>query len=370
MQELQLRQRVAFVLVVCPAALCLQWRGEMEKRFGQNFEIMDRDLIARRRRERGFGVNVWSTHNRFIVSYQTLRRPEYREPLLAQLGTRLKKSLLVLDEAHTAAPASASMYAVDSNITYMIRDEIGPRFENRLFLSATPHNGHSNSFSALMAMLDPQRFTPGVPIAAGSKSLSAVMVRRLKRDLQALGKSDFPSREDRLRYSATECFDTFPFPAPDPRTVFPSLESIGETLYEFRAKLMIDTNQGLTKTYNALKDPACQDERILHLRKLHEDLDRAVLETYGWKEITVPPYCALSDEDRAALQAFEDEVIDKLFVLNAERAEAEKKAAAALAPAAKAPRKTAAKTPPSADSEAAPKKGRPRKGNDQGNLGF
>lgn len=195
MQELLLRQRVGFVLVVCPAALCLQWRGEMEKRFGQRFEIMGRELVARRRRERGFGVNAWSTHNRFIVSYQTLRRPEYREPLLVHLGPRLKKSLLVLDEAHTAAPASASVYAVDSQVTHMIRDEIAPAFDNRLFLSATPHNGHSNSFSALMAMLDPQRFTRGVPIKAGSKALSTVMVRRLKRDLQALGKSDFPTRE-------------------------------------------------------------------------------------------------------------------------------------------------------------------------------
>jgi ERCC4-related helicase len=194
MQELQLRQRVDFVLVVCPAALCLQWRTEMEKRFGQRFEIMNRELIARRRRERGFGVPAWSTHNRFIVSYQTLRRPEYREPLRAHLGNRMRKSLLVLDEAHTAAPAAASQYAVDSNVTKMIRDELTSRFENRLFLSATPHNGHSNSFSALMAMLDPQRFTRGVPIEAGSKALSAVMVRRLKRDLQAFGKNDFPKR--------------------------------------------------------------------------------------------------------------------------------------------------------------------------------
>jgi SNF2 family DNA or RNA helicase len=195
MQELELRQRVAFVLVVCPAPLCLQWRGEMEKRFGQRFEIMCRDLISRRRRERGFGVNVWSTHNRFIVSYQLLRRPEYREPLLARLGSRLKKSLLVLDEAHTAAPASSSRYAIDSDVTKLIRDDLAYKFENRLFLSATPHNGHSNSFSALMAMLDPQRFTRGVPIQAGSKSLAAVMVRRLKRDLQALGKGDFPERK-------------------------------------------------------------------------------------------------------------------------------------------------------------------------------
>lgn len=193
-QELQLRQRVDFVLVVCPAALCMQWRAEMEKRFGLRFEIMDRELVARRRRERGFGVPVWSTHNLFIVSYQILRRPEYREPLLGHLGKRRKKSLLVLDEAHTAAPASASRYAIDSHITRLVRDELTEKFDNRLFLSATPHNGHSNSFSALMAMLDPQRFTRGVPIDAGAKALSAVMVRRLKRDLKALGKSDFPER--------------------------------------------------------------------------------------------------------------------------------------------------------------------------------
>jgi superfamily II DNA or RNA helicase len=194
MTELELRQRVDFVLVVCPASLCLQWRGEMEKRFGQQFEIAGREFVARCRRERGFGVPVWATHNRFIVSYQTLRRPEYREPLLVHLGARKRKSLLVLDEAHTAAPASANSYAIDSHITRMVRDELTGRFENRLFLSATPHNGHSNSFSALMAMLDPQRFTRGVPIEAESKSLATVMVRRLKRDLKVLGKSDFPER--------------------------------------------------------------------------------------------------------------------------------------------------------------------------------
>jgi hypothetical protein len=115
--------------------------------------------------------------------------------LLSHLGPRLKKSLLVLDEAHTVAPASSSMISVDSHLTTMVRDELAYRFENRLFLSATPHNGHSNSFSALMAMLDPQRFTRGVKIQADSKALSAVMVRRLKRDLVALGSEDYPIRK-------------------------------------------------------------------------------------------------------------------------------------------------------------------------------
>lgn len=195
LQELELRQQVDFVVIVCPASISLQWRREMEKRFGQRFEIYDREFVARRRRERGFGVLPWSTHNRFIISYQTLRRPEYYDPLIQHLGGRLRKSLLVLDEAHTAAPATSSKYAIDSRITRVIRD-LAPRFANRLFLSATPHNGHSNSFSALMEILDPQRFTRGVRIDGKSGALEQVMVRRLKRDLRDanLAGASFPVR--------------------------------------------------------------------------------------------------------------------------------------------------------------------------------
>ncbi|MBI2395960.1 MAG: hypothetical protein HYV09_40730 [Deltaproteobacteria bacterium] len=131
--------------------------------------------------------------------------------------------------------------------------------------------------------------------------------------------------EDRGGYRPTDCFETFPFPQQCGRTVIPELESLGEGLYETRARFMIDTNQGLTKTYNALKDPACDDPRILELRRLHEDMDRAVLAAYGWSDIPVPPYCPTSDAHRAAVQAFEDEVIDRLYVLNAERAREEQR---------------------------------------------
>ena len=200
LQELLLRQRVEFVLVICPASVQLQWKEEMSKRFGLQFEIMSRKFIARRRQERGFGVNPWSTHRRFIVSHPIVRRPEYRDPLLQHLqkmgaeahGGKAKKSLLILDEAHVAAPASASKWATDSEITRVVRD-VAPRFENRLFLSATPHNGHSNSFSALLEILDPQRFTRAVPIVDPER-LRPVMVRRLKEDLRGQEGVDFPKR--------------------------------------------------------------------------------------------------------------------------------------------------------------------------------
>ncbi|RMH17510.1 MAG: hypothetical protein D6696_15595 [Acidobacteria bacterium] len=192
LQELVLRQRVSYTIVVCPAAIALQWQSEMARRFGLRFEIMSRAFVARMRQARGFRVNPWTTYHRFIVSYPLLRRPEYREPLLSHLGQRRKKSLLILDEAHTAAPASASRYAVDSQITQVVRD-LAPKLENRLFLSATPHNGHSNSFSALLELLDPQRFTRGVKVTSAAQ-LRPVMVRRLKSDLRALGIGRYPER--------------------------------------------------------------------------------------------------------------------------------------------------------------------------------
>jgi Helicase conserved C-terminal domain/SNF2-related domain len=209
LQELILRQQAEFVLVACPASICLQWRYEMQRRFGLHFEVMTQQFVAYRRQERGFGVNPWATHNRFVISHHLLRRPEYLGPLFAYLGER-RKSLFILDEAHVAAPASRNKYAVDSDTTETIR-ELAPRFDNRLFLSATPHNGHSNSFSALLEILDRARFTRGVPIA-GPKELAPVMVRRLKRDLRKLGIEHFPRRilvqlalaHDGKRWASTE----------------------------------------------------------------------------------------------------------------------------------------------------------------------
>src|SRR5690606_31869085 len=69
--------------------------------------------------------------------------------------------------------------------------------------------------------------------------------------------------EERSGYRPSDCFETFPFPVPDPRAVSPELEAIGERLYEARAAYMRDTQQGLPKTYNALKDPAQHDSRVL-----------------------------------------------------------------------------------------------------------
>ena len=196
-RELLLRKKIREIVVACPPSMLLQWREELEARFGLRFEILDKEYLQRIRQERGFGVNPWTTHTRFLISHRLLIDEAYTAPLRDWLraddaATCRPGSLLILDEAHHAAPASGQRYAIDSKITKAVR-EIAPRFEHRLFLSATPHNGHSNSFSALLEILNPQRFCRGVK--ASRKSLEDVLVRRLKEDLRRVSVGGFPKRE-------------------------------------------------------------------------------------------------------------------------------------------------------------------------------
>jgi ERCC4-related helicase len=191
-REMIMRQKVRKIIIACPPSVVRQWQQEMENRFGLTFMIFDRDFMADRRQERGYKVNPWTTHTRFIISHALLRDENYASPLRDWLGDFNAGAMLILDEAHNVAPASGAKYAVDSHLTRTMRD-LAPRFEHKLFLSATPHNGHSNSFASLLEMLDPQRFCRGVPVKE-QKLLDAVMVRRLKRDLREIG-DDFPQRE-------------------------------------------------------------------------------------------------------------------------------------------------------------------------------
>ncbi|MHC5930625.1 DISARM system SNF2-like helicase DrmD [Nostoc sp.] len=207
LREMLMRQKVRRVVISCPPSVVRQWQEEMESRFGLTFMILDREFIAARRQERGYGINPWMTHTRFIISHALLRDETYTAPLRDWLGDFAAASMLILDEAHNAAPASGAKYAVDSQLTKTVRD-LAPRFEHKLFLSATPHNGHSNSFAALLEILDPQRFCRGVPVR-NRKLLDTVMVRRLKQDLREIGE-EFPQR-----YILPIVIDNLPEDAPE-----------------------------------------------------------------------------------------------------------------------------------------------------------
>lgn len=105
------------------------------------------------------------------------------------------------------------------------------------------------------------------------------------------------SMKDDMRYTPTQCFDTFPRPVSTP-----DLRKSGSEYYEYRADLMVRRNEGLTATYNRFHDPAEGDADIFRLRELHDAMDRAVLDSYSWRDIRLVcgfglDYLECEDED-------------------------------------------------------------------------
>jgi superfamily II DNA or RNA helicase len=196
-QEMLLRHRARTVLIICPASLQEKWRVEMLEKFGLDFRVVDTAYIKQLRRERGIHANPWTSHPRLIASMDWVKSGEglraMRDVLPPHAGHPRKFDLLVVDEAHNIAPAAGAHYALESQRTRFIR-AISPHFQHRLFLTATPHNGYTESFTSLLELLDDQRFARN--ILPDEKQLSQVMIRRLKSDLvDADGKPLYAQRK-------------------------------------------------------------------------------------------------------------------------------------------------------------------------------
>ncbi|RSM46225.1 helicase [Actinoplanes sp. ATCC 53533] len=198
-QELLLRHRARRIMIICPAGLTIKWRDEMAEKFGLDFTIVDAERAASVRRTHGSAANPFQVFPLTIVSLPWLRGPKAQrllDEVLPADGPAHPRTfdMLILDEAHHVAPAAPKqVYAVDSQQTKLIR-RIAPHFTNRLFLSATPHNGYPESFRALLELIDDQRFLRSAePDPAAVKE---TVVRRLKRHIvDADGSARFVERK-------------------------------------------------------------------------------------------------------------------------------------------------------------------------------
>jgi len=135
------------------------------------------------------------------------------------------------------------------------------------------------------------------------------------------------SLEDRLRYTGTSCYENFPSPP-----LSPGLEEAGRRFDEERSSKMASLGLGLTPLGNRLNNPDDRSPEIIRLRELHADMDKAVLDAYGWSDI-VPAYEFSGDyenEDGSAgsvrlnfTEEVRDEILRRLLALHAERLKAE-----------------------------------------------
>jgi len=125
--------------------------------------------------------------------------------------------------------------------------------------------------------------------------------------------------EDRPVYNKTRCFDAFPFPDVTHEQKG-RIRELGEALDAHRKRQQAQHPRlTVTEMYNVLArlragEPLSERERAIHeqglvsvLKGLHDDLDKAVCDAYGWEH-------NISDE----------EILQRLVALNHERAEEER----------------------------------------------
>jgi hypothetical protein len=129
------------------------------------------------------------------------------------------------------------------------------------------------------------------------------------------------TRRRDLQYSITDAFETFPFPA-DPTP----LRSVGQRYHRCRQELMGDRDEGMTSLYNAFHNPDNADDCLTQFRELQVELDRSVLESYGWSKIE--PEHDFADTPLGVRYGISEdarrEVASRLLALNHARHAAEK----------------------------------------------
>jgi len=143
--------------------------------------------------------------------------------------------------------------------------------------------------------------------------------------------------EDRPIYTKSTCFDPFPFPDPTPAQAA-RIRDLAEQLDAHRKRQQAQHPElTLTGMYNVLEklragDTLTPKERTIHeqglvsvLRELHDALDTAVFEAYGWgdlaAELVGKPGATTPLPDKPEAQAAaEEELLRRLVELNAARA--------------------------------------------------
>lgn len=185
--ELLIRRRVRRVLVICPASLRSQWKQEMRDKFALTFDEVDRESTHALRKHLGLDTNPWRSFPRIATSYYYLKQPDVLEEFRAACrvpdgSPHLPWDLLIVDEVHNLTPAP---YGEDSDLAKMLA-QITPYFEHKLFLTATPHNGRTRSFTGLLERLDPVRFSQTDEITPAEHArIEQVVIRRLKSEINA-----------------------------------------------------------------------------------------------------------------------------------------------------------------------------------------
>ncbi|MGB0385686.1 MAG: DEAD/DEAH box helicase [Ardenticatenaceae bacterium] len=160
LKELQTRQQIDNVLILCPKALVSKWRVEM-RRFDEEFHAIRSDTLHYCLKETDFEGSWPSQYARAIVNVELLRKKEYlmgtdgrkARPGLLTLDPAPQFTLLIVDEAHHLRNPGTSTHKL-ARFLCDVSDAV-------LFLSATPLHLGSQNLYTLLNLLRPELFPDG-----------------------------------------------------------------------------------------------------------------------------------------------------------------------------------------------------------------
>ncbi|MGX1857651.1 helicase-related protein [Dietzia sp. NPDC055340] len=161
--ELIRRGRGDRILVVTPRHVLEQMQQELWCRFAIPLVRLDSVGIQKVRRTLPATRNPFTFFPRVIVSIDTLKSPKYKAYL-----EKVRWDAVVIDEVHNATNATTQ-----NNELARI---LAPTTEALLLASATPHNGRSESFAEILALLDPTVVHPDGSI--NRRDLQQLVIRR------------------------------------------------------------------------------------------------------------------------------------------------------------------------------------------------
>ena len=198
LSELLARGRARSVLILTPASLREQWRQQMRDLFYQDFEILSSETRKRLERAIPPGADPWLYFDKLIVSIDYAKDGRIRPEILKR-----KWDIVIVDEAHNAAmPHSRSGRKADMDRWEAVRDIAARASTHLLLLSATPHNGYTDSYCSLLEMLSPDLVRRhGEEVTPDRDRAARHVCQRTRKDVhqwfaEAGQPYPFPERED------------------------------------------------------------------------------------------------------------------------------------------------------------------------------
>lgn len=198
MRELKLRGLAKRILVCAPKGLVSQWVSEMQTHFNESFQL----LLPGEQKPQYEQENIWSRHDQVVCPVDSIKPIESRKGwTLKQLNEYNKLrfddllaagwDLIVIDEAHRLGGST------DQVARYKLGQGLAEAAPYLLLLSATPHQGKSDAFHRLMALLDAEAFPDAGSVT--QERVQPFVVRTEKRiAIDGEGKPLFNPRQTEL----------------------------------------------------------------------------------------------------------------------------------------------------------------------------